>query len=367
MSAVNLSVPTIGVVIIVSRGGVPVLGCSDLAVDACEPAEVVARLSGPRRAVVELGLADLHWVAEFVQAAQRRSTSIVAVIDSASLSVQQVADTNRGLAKAGVTQRHVLEVGGSVMSVLPVFDRRADHGPFDLIGDVHGCYDELVALLNRLGYDEAHGWAHPDGRKAVFVGDLTDRGPSSPEVLDLVIRLHRDGRALAVVGNHDDRLLRYLLGRDVQTVHGLDLTIDQLDRYHRREGLKAAACQFIGALPDHLLLDSGRLVVAHAGLNEARHGGVGRGVRAFALYGDVSGKTDADGFPIRGDWVADYRGAASVVHGHVVVESPVWRNNVLDIDTGCVFGGALTALRWPERTIVSIPAGMTYWSGAPDR
>lgn len=66
----------------------------------------------------------------------------------------------------------------------PHIDKRGEHGPFDIIGDVHGCADELFELLDRLGYSDGGGFfAHPDGRRAIFLGDLCDRGPRNVDVL----------------------------------------------------------------------------------------------------------------------------------------------------------------------------------------
>ena len=83
----------------------------------------------------------------------------------------------------------------------PVTDLSEVTGPFDIVGDVHGCYDTLTALLTRLGYDSDGG--HPDGRLAVFVGDVVDHGPRSGRTLHLVRRLVLAGRALTVRGNHE--------------------------------------------------------------------------------------------------------------------------------------------------------------------
>jgi diadenosine tetraphosphatase ApaH/serine/threonine PP2A family protein phosphatase len=246
------------------------------------------------------------------------------------------------------------------------FDRRALRGPFDVIGDVHGCLDELLALLGALGYAERDGvFSHP-ARTAVFLGDLVDRGPRSLDCLALAMRMCEAGAALAVLGNHDDKLARYLRGRNVTIGHGMQRTVAELEALDtavapaRRE----AFARFIGGLPVHLVLDEGRLVVAHAGLREALQGREGPKVRAFALYGDTTGALDGYGLPVRADWAERYRGAATVVYGHTPVHAPEWRNETICVDTGCVFGGALTALRYPERELVSVPAKATYFEHA---
>jgi len=246
-------------------------------------------------------------------------------------------------------------------------DRRQDHGPFDIIGDVHGCFDELRALLQRLGYavesapDVADGWRvrHPESRKAVFLGDLVDRGPNTPEVLRLVMSMVADGTAYCVPGNHDVKLMRKLRGRNVRVTHGLAESLSQLEQ--RPPALGARVADFIDGLVNHYVLDEGKLVVAHAGLPACMHGRGSGKVRDFALYGDTTGETDDYGLPVRYPWAQDYRGRAMVVYGHTPMPEPEWLNRTICIDTGCVFGGRLTALRYPERELVSVPAAATYY------
>ena len=244
-------------------------------------------------------------------------------------------------------------------------DRRTDHGPFDIIGDVHGCFDELAALLTRLGYTvapDAGGASHPGGRRAFFVGDLVDRGPATPEVLRLVMAMVESGDALCVPGNHEAKLLRALRGRNVTVSHGLAETLAQLAAHPPEFTAKVES--FIDGLVSHLVLDDGRLVVAHAGLRADMQGRASGAVRSFALYGDTTGETDEFGLPVRYPWAEDYRGDAMVVYGHTPVPEATWVNRTICVDTGCVFGGALTALRYPERELVSVPAARMYWEPA---
>jgi protein phosphatase len=244
-------------------------------------------------------------------------------------------------------------------------DHRDDHGPFDIIGDVHGCADELVALLDSLGYEVAADRstaAHPAGRKAFFVGDLVDRGPDIAGVLRLAMGMVRDGAARCVPGNHENKLLRALNGRNVQITHGLAETLAQLDRCD--DAFRADVTRFLDELVSHAVLDDGNLVVAHAGLPERLQGRASGRVRSFALYGDTTGETDEFGLPVRYPWSNDYRGKAMVVYGHTPVPEPEWVNNTICIDTGCVFGGRLTALRYPEKELVSVPAARTYYEPA---
>jgi protein phosphatase len=277
---------------------------------------------------------------------------------------QQLRRSIRNLKREGFRHIHEFstpaEIDAVVIERQPLWNnRKFDHGPFDIIGDIHGCFDELHALLTKLGYVEGH---HPEGRKAVFLGDLVDRGPKIPEVLKLVMNMTASGDALAVPGNHDTKLMRKLRGRDVQITHGLAESLSQLD--DEPPELKEHVADFIDNLVSHYVLDDGRLVVAHAGLKEELQGRGSGKVRDFALYGETTGETDEFGLPVRYNWAAEYRGRATVVYGHTPVPEPEWLNNTICIDTGCVFGGKLTALRYPEKELVSVPALQTYYEAA---
>jgi protein phosphatase len=243
-------------------------------------------------------------------------------------------------------------------------DRSDQHGPFDIIGDVHGCEPELASLLDLLGYRAGEDGArrHPGGRTAVFLGDLVDRGPDTPGVLRTVMGMVASGAALCVPGNHEAKLLRALRGRDVRVSHGLAESLAQLAA--QPEEFSGQVIAFLDGLVSHLVLDEGRLVVAHAGLREEMHGRASAAVRAFALYGDTTGETDEFGLPVRYPWAQDYRGTAAVVYGHTPVPEATWVNNTICVDTGCVFGGRLTALRYPERELVSVPAARVYYQPA---
>ncbi|HWP42263.1 MAG TPA: polynucleotide kinase-phosphatase, partial [Blastocatellia bacterium] len=263
------------------------------------------------------------------------------------------------------------EIEAAVIRRQPLWNNlRHEHGPFDIIGDVHGCFDELLNLLDRLGYrielaagdGAGHRAAHPEGRKAIFLGDLVDRGPKVPQVMRLVMDMVAGGAALCVPGNHDVKLMRKLRGRNVQITHGLAESLEQLEG--ETDEFKQRVADFIDGLVSHYVLDDGRLVVAHAGLKESLQGRGSGKVRDFALYGETTGETDEFGLPVRYNWAAEYRGRAMVVYGHTPVPEPEWLNGTINIDTGCVFGGRLTALRYPEREIVSVPAERTYYEPA---
>jgi protein phosphatase len=282
---------------------------------------------------------------------------------------QQLRRYRNGLPREGFRAVHVLntpdEVQAATITRTRLFnDLRHEHGPFDVIGDVHGCRAELERLLDKLGYALDRDGAgrpvnasHP-ARRAVFVGDLVDRGPDTPGVLRLVMGMVAAGTALCVPGNHEAKLLKALRGRNVQRNHGLDASMEQLDQ--ESEEFRARVDRFIDGLISHYVLDGGNLVVAHAGLIERYHGRASGRVREFCLYGQTTGETDEYGLPVRYPWAQEYRGRALVLYGHTPVPETEWVNNTLCLDTGCVFGGRLTALNYPERTLVSVPAARVY-------
>ena len=282
--------------------------------------------------------------------------------------MQQLRRSIRGLQREGFRHVFVLRSPEEVESVAverqPLWNNlKQEHGPFDIIGDIHGCYDELIALLERLGYDAQPGgaWRHPQGRKLVFLGDLVDRGPKSPWVVRLVMESVKVGTALCVPGNHDVKFMRKIWGKDVQVAHGLAESLQQFEQYEAGyHGFSRVAADFINKLVSHYVLDDGKLIVAHAGMKESMQGRDSGAVRDFALFGETTGETDEFGLPVRYNWAAEYRGSAMVVYGHTPVPEPEWLNRTINIDTGCVFGGKLTALRYPERELVSVPARQTY-------
>ncbi len=279
----------------------------------------------------------------------------------------------RGLQREGFRQVWKLggedEIAAATVTRQPLWtDKRADTGPFDIIGDVHGCAAELEALLTSLDYQVA--WSEdrgervvtvvpPAGRKAVFLGDLVDRGPNAPDCLRIAMSMVAAGTGYCIQGNHERKFGRWLEGRKVTVAHGLQQTIDQMESVDR--GFREALPEFLDDLRSHLWLDGGRLCVAHAGLKEEM---IGRGsgtVREFALYGETTGEIDEFGLPVRADWAASYRGQTAVIYGHTPVLEAEWVNSTLCIDTGCVFGGKLTALRWPEKELVQVPARQVWF------
>ncbi len=211
-------------------------------------------------------------------------------------------------------------------------------GEYDVIGDVHGCLNTLHTLLDELGYEQSG--RHPEGRRLAFVGDLVTKGAHSAETFEYVARLLGTGRASVVRGN-----------RDVEWARG------------RPE--ESWATNF----PLQLLLDGGRLLVVHAAIRADLIGEVGEAAEHWCLTGGA--EEDENGEELRPDWQAAYDGEPFVVAGHSVVKEPRFHDaggGSVIIDTGAVYGqsardrftgetfdGRLTALRWPERTTVSVP------------
>ena len=287
--------------------------------------------------------------------------------------VSEIRRGLRGLQREGFRQVWELRSPESVEAAFvmrqPLWtDQRSDPSSFDIIGDIHGCADELESLLRTLGYTVE--WSDhegeriptvrpPDGRKVVFVGDLVDRGPRTPDVMRIAMHMVESGSAYAVMGNHDRKLVRWLDGRNVQITHGLQQSIEQLSAESTE--FKNRAKTFLDSTRSHYWLDGGKLAVAHAGLKEEMIGRGSGAVREFALFGDTTGEMDEFGLPVRRDWAAEYRGKTSVVYGHVATSEAQWVNNTICIDTGCVYGGKLTALRWPERELVNVPAAKVYY------
>lgn len=235
---------------------------------------------------------------------------------------------------------------------------------YDIIGDIHGCYEELQQLIDTLGYswNSDRKLSHPENRKIVFLGDLTDRGPHSIFVIQLVHKLVQQNKAHYTPGNHCDKLYRYFLGRNVQIVNGLETTVAELkalqaDEY---ETIRNQFIQLVEGAPLYIVLDNEKLIVAHAGLKRKWIGQNYEKVRTFVLYGDITGEKDKDGRPVRRDWAKTEDGESWIVYGHTPTLSPRIINHTINIDTGCVFGGKLTAFRYPELTTVSVPSKQPF-------
>lgn len=233
----------------------------------------------------------------------------------------------------------------------------------DIIGDIHGCYDELVELTKALGYDWSKGIPiHPGNRKLSFVGDLTDRGPHSLKVIDIVWKLWNQNLAFYVPGNHCNKLYRYFSGNKVQITHGLETTVAELNAItpKKENHYKRMFVQLYEQSPLYQVLDEQKLLIAHAGIREDYIGKVNKSVKTFVLYGDITGEKHDDGSPVRKDWAKSYRGYPWIVYGHTPVKEARFVGKTVNIDTGAVFGGKLTALRYPEMKIESVDSSMPY-------
>lgn len=234
----------------------------------------------------------------------------------------------------------------------------------DIIGDIHGCYDELIQLTKKLGYDWSTGLpVHPKKRKLAFLGDLTDRGPKSLAVIELVWKLVIERKsAYYSPGNHCNKLYRYFLGRNVQITHGLETTVEEYENCteEKKERIRQMIIELYEQNPLYQILDNGKLIIAHAGIREDYIGKYHDKVKTFVLYGDITGKKHPDGSPVRLDWAKHYKGKRTIVYGHTPVRNVRIMNNTYNIDTGCVFGGKLTSLRYPEMEIISVPSSMPY-------
>jgi protein phosphatase len=234
----------------------------------------------------------------------------------------------------------------------------------DIIGDIHGCYCEFEQLTKKLGYVwDSEVPAHPEGRRLAFVGDLTDRGPESLKTAEIVWKLVMQHKsAFYVPGNHCNKLYRYLLGNKVQTTHGLETTVTEFLTLSaiEKDTFREKFLSLYDSSPLYQVLDEGRIVIAHAGIREDYIGKNNSKVKTFVLYGDITGQNNPDGTPVRRDWAQKYQGNAIIVYGHTPVKEPRIINNTYNIDTGAVFGGHLTALRYPEMELISVPSSMPY-------
>ncbi|MGM9987285.1 MAG: bis(5'-nucleosyl)-tetraphosphatase PrpE [Bacillaceae bacterium] len=233
----------------------------------------------------------------------------------------------------------------------------------DIIGDIHGCYDEFVLLTKKLSYDWATGIPLHPNRILGFVGDITDRGPASLKMIEIVFELvmiHK--RAYYVPGNHCNKLYRYFLGRNVQVTHGLETTVAEYKALSskKQDEIKNKFITLYESNPLYRQLDNNRFILCHAGIRQNLIGKSNREVKTFVLYGDITGEKHPDGSPVRRDWAKEYRGKQLIIFGHTPVKEPVILNNTYNIDTGCVFGHKLTALRYPELELVSVDSSMPY-------
>lgn len=270
--------------------------------------------------------------------------------------------------KEGFDQMAILresEMEGITFDIVSSKMEIEDSGPFDIISDIHGCCSELELLLHKLGYNKDEDtYRHPEGRKVIFSGDIVDRGPRVIDTIKTVINMVSSGNAYYIPGNHCNKFYRFLNSRRVQVKNGLETSAAEFSKLDKRgaDRLKKDFIELYEKAPAYLILDKGKLIVAHAGIKENMIGKISKEINDFVLYGDVHGELDQEGFPLRGDWAADYCGKVLIVYGHTPVLEPVFVNNTINIDQGVSIGGSLSALRYPEKKIISVKALSTYYS-----
>ena len=340
--------------------------------------EVSKRLEEGRLTVIELISIEEKNNTEIIKLAKKYHCMPVAIVFNPKRLIEEldkskenkksvIKDLEAYLEQKGFKKIYLLDSLEEIENVqvqrikLPN-NKRKLHGPFDIIGDIHGCYDELCELLEKLGYvvDKHKATAYsPENRVVVLVGDLVDRGPKITKVLKLIMWMVKEGRAYCVRGNHDGKLERKLRGADVQVIHGLEKTLEELEA--ESEEFRQEVKVFLEGLASHYVFDEGKLVVAHAGLREKLQGRESARIRDLAMFGETTGKVDEFGLPIRLNWSETYKGSAFVVYGHTPHIKAKIINNTINVDTGCVYGGKLTAFRYPEREIVEVKAKQVYY------
>lgn len=238
---------------------------------------------------------------------------------------------------------------------------------FDIIGDVHGCWGELSKLFEKLNYQwDKSGFIHKpcDGRQIIFLGDIIDRGPYSLACYNYARLAVKAGYAKWIIGNHDEKLRRHCQGRQVVQNHGLDRTIREIEQ----AGVdKQQIAKFLEKIPYFLVLDDGKLAVTHAAWKDSFLGQdpLSKKHRGYCLYGPTTGETNEHDLPVRIDWAINRQPKETdpiVVYGHQPYREVRIINKTYGIDTGCVFGGSLTALRYPEMEIVQVAAEREYES-----
>ncbi|MFK9094820.1 polynucleotide kinase-phosphatase [Bacillus salipaludis] len=245
----------------------------------------------------------------------------------------------------------------------------------DFIGDIHGCYEEFIELLRKLGYMEnVEGlFLHPEGRKILSLGDVMSRGPRSLETLQFFKKHVATGIAYMIDSNHGWKIARWLDGRKVNLAHGDERVEEEFVEYESRFGneaanrLKEELKDLLLAAKSHFIIKKNdvRLAVAvHAGIRDHYIGKQSQRISDFCRYGDAEG-LDENGKPRRKDWTIDHKSSELIIWGHDPKPQPLLVNNTLNIDQGVVFGGRLTAYRYPEKQFVSVEAKQDY-ANVPD-
>ncbi|MBU5353501.1 polynucleotide kinase-phosphatase [Paenibacillus barcinonensis] len=286
--------------------------------------------------------------------------------------VQQFRRTLRSIRDEGFDASYILKHPYPVSFVRTANPLMIDMGTgIDIIGDIHGCYEEMMELIHRLGYVDEQGdgmLRHPEGRKLVSVGDVSSRGPESLKCLLFWQQHCAAGLAYMVDSNHGWKIARYLDGRDVTLSHGDErveaelLQLEQVQGSAAAKQVRESLKHFLLEAPSHLVFTRNgvrQVVVAHAGIRDHFIGKQSRRIQDYCRYGDVEG-TDEKGRPVRKDWYVDHNSGECIVWGHDPRPYPMIVNDTVNIDQGVVFGGMLTAWRMPERESVSVTAKQDY-------
>jgi len=201
-----------------------------------------------------------------------------------------------------------------------------------VIGDVHGCWEELQDLLRAVK-------ATPTDR-LISVGDLLAKGPDSRSVIEWAMRTPN---LECVLGNHELRLRRHWRAGTRSTEKAHDA-----ETYRQLSGIYDKAMTYIDKWP--LTISGPGFMIVHAGFDPAE------GLEWQSAAQLTGLRKLPDGRP----WYEAYRDRTLAVFGHWAKRQPVVRPNAVGLDTGCVYGGSLTALILPERLLISVPARKVY-------
>ncbi|WP_214842457.1 polynucleotide kinase-phosphatase [Exiguobacterium sp. s150] len=286
--------------------------------------------------------------------------------------VQVFNREKRTIKREGFNQIHVISDVSQVnverenMNPLHLSSERG----IDVIGDIHGCFDEFLELLERLGYrpNDEGLYVHPEGRVFLSLGDIMSRGPKSLETIEFFIRHVEADIAHMIDSNHGWKVFRWLEGRNVTMKHGDELFVEELQMYEKQKGsdatetLKSSMKRLLKHAPSHYVLtkqDIPTAVCVHAGIRDEFIGKTSRDISDFCRYGDNEGFDEA-GKPIRKDWTVQHKSKTLIIWGHDPRPRPLRLNHTINIDQGVVFGGRLTAFRYPEQTIVQVEAKQDY-------
>lgn len=232
-----------------------------------------------------------------------------------------------------------------------------------VIGDIHGCIDETLELLEQAGFffnKDLECTCYPAQRTIIQVGDLIDRGPGIDQVLKLFMGLKEVGLAEIVLGNHEDKYLRYLKGNPVKVGKSLQITIDSVVAHGKK--FEAEVKEFLSSLPT--VLEKDDFIVVHGAYKE---GVSEKYQRNLSLYGDIDGRKDKDGYPNRLDtWKHEYKGDKNIFHGHIAgsdvdVFKTKQKTMIVNLDSGCVFGRQLSGMLYPHGDVFQVKAKKGYW------